>query len=136
MEKSKPILTPMGTSCRLDKDEGWKSIEESKYRGKIDSLLYLTAYRSDIMYFVCMSACFYKNHRVTPHCSQTHYDVSHNHTTYRFMVSKGTDDALVGYCNSDFSRCKLDRKILVVSFILLGILLSLDLQIIVNWTVT
>ena len=44
--------TPMGSSIKLDMDEKGKSVDQTKYRGMIGSLLYLTASRSDIMYSV------------------------------------------------------------------------------------
>ena len=61
MENSKVIGTPMSPSCKLDKDEGGKNIDLKFYRGMIDSLLYLTASRPDIMFSVCLCACFQSN---------------------------------------------------------------------------
>ena len=43
MEKCKEALTPMATSTYLDLDEKGKSIDESKYRSMIGSLLYSNA---------------------------------------------------------------------------------------------
>jgi len=42
MEKCKEASSPMTTSTYLDLDEKCKSIYESRYRGIIGSLLYLT----------------------------------------------------------------------------------------------
>ena len=50
MEEAKTMKTPMSSSIKLDKDEKGKSIDFTMYRGKIGSLLYLTASRLDIMY--------------------------------------------------------------------------------------
>ena len=61
MEGSKVIGTPMSPSCKLDKDEGGKNIDLKFYRGMIDSLLYLTASRPDIMFSVCHCTCFQSN---------------------------------------------------------------------------
>jgi hypothetical protein len=58
MDNSKPIKTPMSINAYLDLDEGDNSIDLKLYRSMIDSLLYLTASRSDIMFSVCMCARF------------------------------------------------------------------------------
>jgi hypothetical protein len=87
MQNAKEISTPMSTSCYLDKDEGGKSVDESKYRGMIGSLLYLTASRPDIMFSVCMCARFQANPKESHLCGQTHNEISHWHTKYGFMVS-------------------------------------------------
>jgi hypothetical protein len=54
MEKCKPIKTPMPTNGHLDLDEGGNPVDQTIYRSMIDSLLYLTASRPDIMFSVCM----------------------------------------------------------------------------------
>ena len=48
----------MSTTTKLDKDEKDKNVDEKKYRGMIDSLLYLTSSRPDIMYAICVCARF------------------------------------------------------------------------------
>ena len=48
----------MSTSTKLDKDANGKNIDEKLYSGMIDSLLYLTATRSDIMFSVCLCTRF------------------------------------------------------------------------------
>jgi len=56
MDQCKEINTPISTSCQLDQDFAGKSVDQSKYRGLIGSLLYLTASRPDIMFVVCLCA--------------------------------------------------------------------------------
>ena len=58
LEDSKTYNTPMATTAKLDKDDQGKSINIRLYRSMIDSLLYLTASRSDIMFSVCLCARF------------------------------------------------------------------------------
>ena len=48
----------MAIITKLDKDEQGKNIDIKLYRSMIDSLLYLTASRSDIMFSVCLCARF------------------------------------------------------------------------------
>ncbi|GJV71316.1 retrovirus-related pol polyprotein from transposon TNT 1-94 [Tanacetum coccineum] len=58
LEDSKPMKTPMSTETKLMKDEEGESIDNTKYRGLIGSLLYLMASRPDIMFSVCLCARF------------------------------------------------------------------------------
>nr|XP_016433377.1 PREDICTED: uncharacterized mitochondrial protein AtMg00810-like [Nicotiana tabacum] len=63
MSNAKAIGTPMGPSTSLDKDEQGIPIDETKYRGMIGSLLYLTASRPNIMFSVCKCARFQSTHK-------------------------------------------------------------------------
>ena len=58
METAKKIGTPMNPACRLDKDENGKSIDQKLYHCMIESLLYLTASRPDILFSVWICARF------------------------------------------------------------------------------
>ena len=49
MENAKPIDTPMATNTKLTLEGEGEAIDNTKYRGMIGSLLYLTASRPDIM---------------------------------------------------------------------------------------
>jgi len=54
MDKSKETTTPI--NFYLSADEKGKLIDQTKYKGTIGSLFYLTSNRSDIMFSVCMCA--------------------------------------------------------------------------------
>ena len=111
LEEVKAKNTPMGSSIKLDMDEKGKSIDQTKYRGMIGSLLYLTASRPDIMYNVCLCARF-----------QACPKESHLNAVKRiFRYLKGTIDIglwypkcdnfeLICYSDADFGGCKIDRK--------------------------
>ncbi|GKE16210.1 retrovirus-related pol polyprotein from transposon TNT 1-94 [Tanacetum coccineum] len=58
LEESKPMKTPMSSDTKLTKDEECESVDSTKYRGMIVSLLYLTASRPNIMFSVCLCARF------------------------------------------------------------------------------
>ncbi|GJX53544.1 retrovirus-related pol polyprotein from transposon TNT 1-94 [Tanacetum coccineum] len=58
LKDSKPMKTPMSSDTKLTKDEECESVDSTKYRGMIGSLLYLTASRPDIMFSVCLCARF------------------------------------------------------------------------------
>ncbi|GJR58763.1 hypothetical protein Tco_1500925 [Tanacetum coccineum] len=54
------MKTPMSSDTKLMKDEECESVDSTKYRGMIGSLLYLTASRPDIMFNVCLCTRFQK----------------------------------------------------------------------------
>ncbi|XP_071699309.1 secreted RxLR effector protein 161-like [Rutidosis leptorrhynchoides] len=61
MENSKPIATPMATNVKLTLEGEGELFDNTKYRGMIVSLLYLTTSRPDIMFSVCLCARFHEN---------------------------------------------------------------------------
>ena len=88
-----------------------KAVDQTKYRGLIGSLLYLTASRSDIMFAVCLCARYQANPK------KSHFKAAKRILKYL----KGTTNVglwypshypihLIGYSDSDFAGCKLDRK--------------------------
>jgi hypothetical protein len=48
MDDLKPLLTPMSMTTKLDADEDGEPMDQKEYRSMIDSLLYLTATRTDV----------------------------------------------------------------------------------------
>ena len=111
MESCKETSTPMPSSCYMDANATGKGVDQTKYRGLIGSLLYLTTSRPDIMFTVCLCARYQANPKV-----------SHFKAAKRIMkYLKGTSTVglwypshspihLIGYSDSDFAGCKLDRK--------------------------
>ncbi|KAK1402380.1 hypothetical protein POM88_001985 [Heracleum sosnowskyi] len=111
MEDSSTSKTPMPTATKLDKDETGKKVDITSYRGMIGSLLYLTASRPDIMFATCL-------------CARFQSDPKESHliaVTRIFRYLKGTPNLgiwypkdigfdLIGYTDSDFAGCKIDRK--------------------------
>ena len=102
MEGSKAIGTPVSPSCKLDKNEGGKNVDLKFYRGMIGSLLYLTASRSDIMFSVCLCACFKSNPK------ESHLNVVkkilrylNGTQTLGLWYSKDSSIDLIGYSDAD-----------------------------------
>ena len=58
MQDSKPVGTPMVTGCKLSQTDDSKDVEKKMYRSMIDSLLYVTATRPDVMHAVFQVARF------------------------------------------------------------------------------
>jgi hypothetical protein len=111
MKDAKPAKTPMGTDEHVDLNKVGKSVDQKAYRSMIGSLLYLCASRSDIMLSVCM-------------CARYQSDPKECHLVavkriLRYLVStpcfgiwypKGSTFDLIGYSDSDYAGCKVDRK--------------------------
>ncbi|GJU74941.1 putative ribonuclease H-like domain-containing protein [Tanacetum coccineum] len=103
--------TPMDTEKPLLKDSDGDDVYVHLYRSMIESLMYLTSSRPDIMFVVCPCARF----QVTP-------KVSHSHAVNRiFRYLKGKPNLglwyprdspfdLVAYSDSDYARASLHRK--------------------------
>ena len=110
-ENCSSMKTPMSTSIKLGKDTDGKSVNITAYRGMIGSLLYLTASRPDIMFSTCL-------------CARYQADPKESHLAavkriFRYLKGtpnlglwypKDSDFELVGYSDSDFAGCTLDRK--------------------------
>ncbi|GJX59652.1 retrovirus-related pol polyprotein from transposon TNT 1-94 [Tanacetum coccineum] len=65
LKDSKPMKTPMSSDTKLTKDEECESVDSTKYRGMIGSLLYLMASRPDIMFSVCLCVRFQEAHKAS-----------------------------------------------------------------------
>jgi hypothetical protein len=61
MDDSEPLSTSMSTTTALDADEDGEPVDQKEYRSMIGSLLYLTATRPDIQFFMCM--CIFRRRR-------------------------------------------------------------------------
>jgi hypothetical protein len=111
MKDAKPVKTPMGTDRHLDLNKGGKSVDQKAYRSMIGSLLYLCASRPNIMLSVCMCARFQSDPK------ECHFVAVKR--ILRYLVStpcfgiwypKGPIFDLIGYSDSDYVECKVDRK--------------------------
>ena len=111
MDDCKPIKTPMPTNGHLDLNEGGKSVDQTLYRSMIGSLLYLTASRPDIMFSVCMCAHFQANPKES-HLSAIKRILRYlKHTpSIGLWYPKDASFTLLGYSDSDFAGCRVDRK--------------------------
>jgi len=107
----------------MDDDAVGKNVDQTKYRGLIGSLLYLTASGPDIMFVVCLCARYQANPK------ESHFKAAKRIMKYL----KGTSSVglwypshsqihLIGYLDSDFAGCKhvLLSLLLRLSILLLG----------------
>jgi hypothetical protein len=114
MDDSKPIKTPMALNGHLDLNEEGKLVDQKVFRSMIGFLLYLCASRPDIMFSVCMCARFQANPK------ECHLMAIKR--IFRYLVHtpnlglwypKGSTFDLLGYSDSDYVGCKVDRKALL-----------------------
>jgi hypothetical protein len=111
MKDAKPTKTPMGTDERLDLNKGGKSVDQKAYQSMIGSLLYLCASTPDIMLSVCMCARFQSNPKEC-HLVAVKRILRYLVSTPCFGIwyPKGSTFDLIGYSDSDYAGCKVDRK--------------------------
>ncbi|GJX25626.1 retrovirus-related pol polyprotein from transposon TNT 1-94 [Tanacetum coccineum] len=111
LEESKPMKTPMSSDTKLTKDEECESVDSTKYRGMIGSLLYLTASRPDIMFSVCLCARFQEAPK-TSHLEAVKriFRYIKGTTHLGLWYPKGTDIEIVVYADSDHAGDYVDRK--------------------------
>nr|KYP38726.1 Retrovirus-related Pol polyprotein from transposon TNT 1-94 [Cajanus cajan] len=111
MEGCKEAATPISNNCNLDLDEKGIAVDSSKYRGIIGSLLYLTASRPDIMFAVCLCARFQANPKES-HMKSVKRILKYlkGTTNVGLWYPKGVSLSLIGYSDSDYAGCRLDRK--------------------------
>ena len=111
MDDSKAISTPMGSSGSLDSDASGNRMDQKMYRSMIRSLLYVTASRPDVLFSVCMCARFQALQR------ESHLKATKRILRYLKHIEnvvlwypKGARFELIGYSDSDYVGCKVERK--------------------------
>ncbi|GKA41658.1 copia protein [Tanacetum coccineum] len=96
---------------KLTRDEEGESVDNTKYRGMIGSLLYLTASRPDIMFSVCLCARFQEDPK-TSHLEAVKriFRCIKGTTHLGLWYPKGSDIETIVYADSDHARDYVDRK--------------------------
>ncbi|XP_050895443.1 secreted RxLR effector protein 161-like [Lathyrus oleraceus] len=101
----------MHPTCILEKDGVSVKVEQKVYKCMIDSLLYLTAFRPEILFGVCLRARFQSDPR------ESHLATIKRIFRYlRGMINlglcyrKSKDYKLVDYCDADYVGDILERK--------------------------
>ena len=111
MANAKPIKTPMPTNGHLDLDKDGKAVDQKVYRSMIGSLLYLCASRPDIMLSVCMCARFQANPKECHLMAIKRILRYLVHTpNFGLWYPKGSNFNLLGYSDSDYAGCKVEKK--------------------------
>ncbi|WVZ52048.1 hypothetical protein U9M48_003143 [Paspalum notatum var. saurae] len=104
IEDCKPIDTPMATNKKLDIDESGIKVDQTLYRSMIGSLLYFCASRPDILFFQADPR--------ESHLSAVKRILRYlKHTlSIGLWYPKGASFELLGYSDSDFAGCRVERK--------------------------
>nr|GEU57743.1 putative ribonuclease H-like domain-containing protein [Tanacetum cinerariifolium] len=107
----KSANTPVDMEKSFVKDPDGDDVDVHLYRSMIGSLMYLTAYRPDIMYAVCVCARF----QVTPNVSHLHivkriFRYLKGHPKLGLWYPRDSPFELVAYTDSDYAGASLDRK--------------------------
>ncbi|GKA50424.1 ribonuclease H-like domain, reverse transcriptase, RNA-dependent DNA polymerase [Tanacetum coccineum] len=107
----KTSSTPIETNKALVKDEEAEAVDVHLYRLMVRSLMYLTAFRLDIMFVVCACARF----QLTPKTSHIHYVKR----IFRYLKSqhklglwypRDSPFDLEAFSDSDYAGASLDKK--------------------------
>ncbi|XP_058726674.1 uncharacterized mitochondrial protein AtMg00810-like [Vicia villosa] len=103
--------TPMHPTCILEKDGESKKVDQKVYKVMIGSLLYLNASRPDILFSVCLSACFQLDPRES-HLTDVKriFRYLRSTTNLDLCYRKSNEYKLVGYCDADYAEDRLERK--------------------------
>ncbi|GJW84335.1 retrovirus-related pol polyprotein from transposon TNT 1-94 [Tanacetum coccineum] len=111
LEDSNPIKTHMSSKTKLIRDEDGESVDDTKYRGMIGSLLYLTASRSDIMFSVCLWAHFQKVPKTSHlYAIKRIFRYIKGTTHLGLWYPKGTGVETIVYVDSYHTGDYVDRK--------------------------
>nr|GEX31015.1 hypothetical protein [Tanacetum cinerariifolium] len=113
--------TPIDTEKPLLKDLDGEDVDVHTYRSMIDSLMYPTSSRPDIMFVVCACAHF----QVTPKASHLHavkriFRYLKGKPRLGLWYPKDSPFNLVAYLDSDYAGASLDRKSTTGGFQFLG----------------
>ncbi|GJX93395.1 retrovirus-related pol polyprotein from transposon TNT 1-94 [Tanacetum coccineum] len=105
------VDTPMVDKSKLDEDKEGKAVDQSHYRGMIDTLLYITSSRPDLQFVICMRARY-----------QARPTEKHLHAVKRiFRYLRGTINrglwypkdssiALTAFADADHAGCQDTRR--------------------------
>ncbi|KAK6115602.1 hypothetical protein DH2020_007871 [Rehmannia glutinosa] len=111
MEEKSSVKSPMNTSVKMDMDADGKAVDQTRYRALIGSFLYLTPSRLDITFVVGVCERF----QSTP--KESHMTAAKRILRYLkgcqevgLWYPKEGGFKLIGYSDSDYAGCRVDRK--------------------------
>ncbi|GJY03248.1 retrovirus-related pol polyprotein from transposon TNT 1-94 [Tanacetum coccineum] len=111
MEKGQSIGTPMATKPKLDADLSGEPVDQTDYRSKIGSLMYLTSSRPDIVQAVCYCAR-YQARPTEKHLKEVKRIFRYLRGTIHMGLwySKGSGFDLTAFLDADHAGCVDTRK--------------------------
>ncbi|GJZ20941.1 retrovirus-related pol polyprotein from transposon TNT 1-94 [Tanacetum coccineum] len=111
MEKGQSIGTPMTTKPKLDADLSGEPVDQTDYRSKIGSLMYLTSSRPDIVQAVCYCAR-YQARPTEKHLKEVKRIFRYLRGTIHMGLwyPKGSGFELTAFSDADHAGCLDTRK--------------------------
>ncbi|GJY36095.1 retrovirus-related pol polyprotein from transposon TNT 1-94 [Tanacetum coccineum] len=111
MDKCNPVGTPIEHKANPSKHDRGKVVDLTLFKSLVGSLRYLTCTRPDILFAVGLIICFMEE-PTTKHSNIVKRIVCYIKGTidYGMFYSTSEDFKLVGYSDSDWARCKDDRR--------------------------
>ncbi|GJR38214.1 retrovirus-related pol polyprotein from transposon TNT 1-94 [Tanacetum coccineum] len=109
MESCDPVDTLMVEKSKLDEDIQGKAVDPKHYRGMVDTLMYLTSSRPDLVYAVCMCARYQarptKKHL---HLVERIFRYLRGSVNQGLWYSKDSSIALTTFADHDHAGCQED----------------------------
>ncbi|GJX15731.1 hypothetical protein Tco_0216563 [Tanacetum coccineum] len=111
MDLSDPVDTPMVDRLKLDEDLMGIPVDQTRFRGMVGSLMYLTASRPDLVFVVCMCA----RYQAKP--TKKHFEAIKR--VFRYLkgtinmglwYSKDNAMSLTAYADADHAGCQDSRR--------------------------
>nr|GFB65388.1 retrovirus-related Pol polyprotein from transposon TNT 1-94 [Tanacetum cinerariifolium] len=111
MENGQSIGTPMATKPKLDANLSGNPVDQTDYRSKIGSLMYLTSSRPDIVQAVCFCAR-YQSRPTEKHLKEVKriFRYLRGTVNMRLWYLKGSSFGLTAFSNADHAGCIDSRK--------------------------
>jgi hypothetical protein len=111
MGQCNSVKNPIVPGFKLTKDEGGVQVDSTLYKQMVESLMYLTATRLDLMFVVSLISR-YMEHPTESHMLATKRILRYvkGTTKFRMFYRKGGDIEFCGYTDSDYAGDQDDRK--------------------------
>nr|GEU41068.1 hypothetical protein [Tanacetum cinerariifolium] len=108
MEKGQSIGTPMATKPKLDADLSGNPVDQTDYRSKIGSLMYLTSSRPDIRQAICFCVR-YQSRPTEKHLKEVKRIFRYLRSTVKIIAFLVGFD-LIAFSDADHAGCIYSRK--------------------------
>jgi hypothetical protein len=110
-QDAKEASTPMAERPLLNSDPDGDSVDQTKYRSMIGSLMYLTASRPDILFSVCQCARYQANPKDS-HLSAVKriFRYLKGRPKLGLWYPKNSEFDLYAFTDSNYGGCEFDRK--------------------------
>nr|GEX16048.1 uncharacterized mitochondrial protein AtMg00810-like [Tanacetum cinerariifolium] len=111
MDKGQSIGTPIATKPKLDADLSGNPVDQTDYRSKIKSLMYLTSSRPDIVQAICFYAR-YQSRPTKKHLKEVKRIFRYLRGTVNMGLwyPKGSSFELTAFSDADHTECIDSRK--------------------------